>query len=137
MIGMKALKAMNLKKTAKISSIVIMLTVFIVACGGGGRDLPNYVISRSKTLEASLFKQNCALCHGNEANGKEIAGINVPTLRFGKAANVTYEDMFDQIKNGRKEMPAFKQQLTDEQIHGLVRFIMRDLQGREIPQKYK
>ena len=130
---------MNLKKVVKLALIfaVVVIMVFVVSCGGRGESRPQFVIAESKALEASLFRQNCALCHGNEANGKEIAGVRVPTLRFGKAANVTYEDMFDQIRNGRMPMPSFKDQLTDEQIHGLVKFIMRDLQGRTIPEKYK
>jgi len=122
------------KKAVKWSLVVVVAVMFVAACGGGGSPRPQFVIAESKAIEASLYKQHCALCHGNEANGKEIAGIRVPTLRFGKAANVSYESMFDQIKNGRMPMPAFKEQLTDEQIHGLVKFIMRDLQGRAVPE---
>ena len=121
------------KKSVKLTLILIVAVVAIASCGEK-KSLPNFVISESKSLEASLFKQNCALCHGNEANGKEIAGVRVPSLRFGKAANVSYEKMFDQIKYGRMPMPAFEKQLTDEQIHGLVKFIMRDLQGRPLPE---
>lgn len=130
---------MNPKKIVKLILIlaVVVAMVFLVSCGGRNESRPQFVIADSKSLEASQFRQNCALCHGNEANGREIAGVRVPTLRFGKAANVSYESMFDQIKNGRMPMPAFKEQLTDEQIHGLVKFIMRDLQGREIPEKYR
>jgi mono/diheme cytochrome c family protein len=130
------------KKALKWSVVVVLAVMFVTSCGRGSSPRPQFVIAESKTIEASLFKQHCALCHGNEANGKEIAGVRVPTLRFGKAANVGYEDMFDQIRNGRFDqkrsgrtlMPAFKEQLTDEQIHGLVNFIMRDLQGRIVPE---
>jgi cytochrome c551 len=122
------------KKALKWSVVVVLAVMFVTSCGRGSSPRPQFVIAESKTIEASLFKQHCALCHGNEANGKEIAGVRVPTLRFGKAANVGYEDMFDQIRNGRTPMPAFKEQLTDEQIHGLVNFIMRDLQGRIVPE---
>jgi cytochrome c551 len=124
----------NSKKVVKLALILGVSLVFIASCGGNRSARPQFVIAESQALEASLFKQHCALCHGNEANGKEIAGVRVPTLRFGKAANVSYESMFDQIKNGRMPMPAFKEQLTDEQIHGLVKFIMRDLQGRPVPE---
>jgi cytochrome c553 len=124
------------KKSLKLSLVLIFAVVAAASCGENSQR-PQFVISESKTLEASLFKQNCALCHGNEGNGKEIAGVRVPSLRFGKATNVTYESMFEQIKYGRLPMPAFKEQLTDEQIHGLVKLIMRDLQGRPLPEQNK
>jgi mono/diheme cytochrome c family protein len=80
--------------------------------------------------EASLFRQNCAICHGNEANGKEIDGKLVPSLRYGVAAKKSEEEIYQQIKEGKLPMPAFKDQLSEKEIRGMVEFIRRDLQGK-------
>ncbi len=91
-----------------------------------------FVISDSKSYEASIFRQNCAICHGQEANGKEMAdGKLVPSLRYGEAAKKTEAEIYDQIMNGKLPMPAFKNQLSEEDIQKMVKFVIRDLQGRK------
>jgi mono/diheme cytochrome c family protein len=87
-------------------------------------------IGESKTYEASLYRQNCAICHGAEGNGKEIDGKLIPSLRYGDAAKRTDQEIYDQISHGKLPMPAFKNQLTEDEIRRMVRFIRRDLQGK-------
>lgn len=126
------------------------LTLFVgaaltaAACSGGsGQKKQEYVIATSDRLEASIFKQNCAICHGNEANGKEIAGVKVPSLRYGPAQNKTEEQIHSQIRCGRPEncdgppkpgtaqvMPAFKDRLSEEDLRRMTKFVLL-LQGRE------
>lgn len=89
-----------------------------------------YVIAESKSYEASLYRQNCAICHGVEGNGKEIDGKLVPSLRYGDATKKTEAEIYQQIAFGKLPMPSFKGQLTDEEINKMVKFVMRDLQGR-------
>ncbi len=88
-------------------------------------------IAESKSYEASLYRQNCAICHGAEANGKEIGGRLVPSLRTGPAVNRTEEELYQQIAHGKLPMPAFKNQLTEEEMRRMARFIRRDLQGKD------
>lgn len=95
------------------------------------------VIADSKSYEASLFRQNCAICHGQEANGKEMDGRLIPSLRYGDAETKTEEEIYLQIKEGKLPMPAFKNQLTEEEIRRMVKFVRRDLQGKEIGENAK
>lgn len=88
------------------------------------------VIADSKSYEASLFRQNCAICHGTEANGKEMDGRLIPSLRYGAAATKTEAEIYEQIKHGKLPMPAFEKQLTEEEIQKMVKFIRHDLQGK-------
>lgn len=90
-----------------------------------------FVITESKSYEASLFRQNCAICHGQEANGKEINGKQIPSLRYGDAANRTEEEIYNQIAFGKLPMPAFKNQLTETDIRRMVKFVRHDLQGKD------
>ena len=110
---------------------MIFIAFGISACGNAGAPKKSFSIAESKSYEASLFRQNCAICHGQEANGKEMDGRIIPSLRYGSAATKSEQEIYDQIKNGKLPMPAFKDQLTEEEIQKMVRFIRRDLQGKD------
>jgi mono/diheme cytochrome c family protein len=112
-------------------SIFLTFIAFAVACTQIESKRSGIVIADSKSYEASLFRQNCAVCHGQEANGKEIDGKIIPSLRYGDAEKKTEEEIYLQIKEGKLPMPAFKNQLTEEEIKRMVKFIRHDLQGKE------
>ena len=115
--------------------VVIFFTfvVFVfLACSNPKSYRKEFVIADSKSYEASLFRQNCAICHGQEANGKELAdGKLVPSLRYGEAAKKSEAEIYEQIKNGKLPMPSFKNQLSEDEINKMVKFVIHDLQGRE------
>jgi len=68
------------------------------------------------TAGQALFTQNCALCHG--ANGKlGLNGAHDLTKSNLNAMGRTYL-----VVNGLGVMPAFKGQLTDEQIAQVVAY---------------
>lgn len=120
-------------RVAKKLTVIVFLgaAAVLAACGGAsGEKKQEYVIATSDKLEASIFKQNCAICHGNEANGKEVAGVKVPSLRYGPARNKSEEQIYEQIKYGRLPMPSFKDQLSEDDIRRMTRFVLL-LQGRE------
>jgi mono/diheme cytochrome c family protein len=113
--------------------IVLSFIAFTIACNLAAAPVTrkDFKIAESKSYEASLFRQNCAICHGAEANGKEINGKLIPSLRYGDAATKSEQEIYDQIANGKLPMPAFKNQLTDDEIKRMVKFVRRDLQGKE------
>ncbi len=112
--------------------VVLTLTIFgIVACLQTQSKRNEFNIADSKSYEASLFRQNCAICHGQEANGKEMDGRLIPSLRYGAAAQKSEEEIYLQIKEGKLPMPSFKNQLTEDEIQKMVKFIQRDLQGKD------
>jgi mono/diheme cytochrome c family protein len=75
--------------------------------GGGGGDDPK-----------SLFTSNCGSCHTLEKAG--TSGTVGPNL---DEAQPTFEKALRQITNGGGGMPAFGDQLTDEQIRALARYV--------------
>lgn len=117
--------------TSKVLIILAFIALTMIGCSEGKNYKREFVIANSKSYEASLFRQNCAICHGQEADGKEVDGKLVPSLRYGEAAKKTETEIYDQIANGKLPMPSFKKQLSEEEINKMVKFIMRDLQGRE------
>jgi cytochrome c553 len=117
----------------KIAVVFLAFVFSFLACssakpkrGGGG-----IVIAQSKTYEASLYRQNCAICHGAEALGKDVNGVLAPSLRFGEIEKKSEQEIYEQIAHGKLPMPSFKNQLTDEEIRRLVKFIRRDLQAKD------
>ncbi|MBS1792856.1 MAG: cytochrome c [Acidobacteria bacterium] len=117
----------------KLLKITVTLSFIAAAaaCGSAPPPRPAFVIADSKSYEASIFRQNCAICHGQEANGKEIDGKIIPSLRYGDAAKKSEQEIYLQIKEGKLPMPAFKNQLTEDEIRKMVRFVRRDLQGKD------
>jgi len=116
--------------------VVLMFIVFTVsACLQTKSKRNEFVIADSKSYEASIFRQNCAICHGQEANGKEMDGRLIPSLRYGTAATKSEEEIYSQIKEGKLPMPSFKNQLTEEEIQKMVQFVRRDLQGKREDEK--
>lgn len=114
----------------KLLIVILFFVSGLLACIESQPKRNEFKIADSKSYEASLFRQNCAICHGQEANGKEVDGRLIPSLRYGDAATKTEEEIYLQIKEGKLPMPAFKNQLTEEEIQKMVKFIRRDLQGK-------
>lgn len=118
---------MKFFKVIAISSFVLFA---VFACSNNNAARREFKIGDSKSYEASIFRQNCAICHGQEANGKEVDGKIIPSLRYGAAAKKSEEEIYNQIKEGKLPMPAFKNQLSETEIKRMVQFIRRDLQGK-------
>jgi mono/diheme cytochrome c family protein len=87
-----------------------------------------YSISDSKAYEASLFRQNCAICHGPEAEGKTLDdGRVVPNLRIGEFKYKTDAEIYRHISEGGNGMVPFRDQLTHREIEMLVNFVQNEL----------
>jgi cytochrome c5 len=114
----------------KLIAVLLFVVFAVFACSQGKAKRSGIVIAESKSYEASLYRQNCAICHGVEAYGKEIDGKLVPSLRYGEIEKKSEEEIYQQISHGKLPMPAFEKQLTDEEIKRMVKFIRRDLQGK-------
>lgn len=114
----------------KVAAIVVVLLVMIAACSSGGPK--RYSITDSKAYEASLFRQNCAVCHGPEGEGQTLDdGRVIPNIRDGEHKYKTNEEIYNHIANGGNGMVPFRDQLTEREIRMMVEFVQKDLrQGR-------
>ena len=73
---------------------------------------------------ASIFKNNCAMCHGPD--GKGIASMKTPDFTDPKVqASLTDKEMLDVITNGKKGtmMPAWGGKLSGEEIRAVQGFV--------------
>ncbi len=87
-----------------------------------------YSIAESREYQASLFRQNCAICHGPEGEGRTIDdGTVVPSLRKGEFKKNTEQDIYTQIAEGGNGMLPFNRQLTEREIRLLVDLVKNKL----------
>lgn len=115
----------------KIVAIVYLIVVISAAACVSSKPA-RYSIIESKTYEASLFRQNCAICHGPEAMGKTLGdGRVIPNIRDGKHIYTSDEQIFRHISDGGNGMVPFRDMLTEREIKMLVRFVQDDLRKEE------
>lgn len=90
--------------------------------------LENPIVSSADSINKGqqLFQQNCASCHGVNADGKGMAGMMLnpkpADLRAMSGAHPD-GDFAWKIREGRGAMPSWKNQLNDDQVWHLVNFI--------------
>ncbi|MEO8572752.1 MAG: cytochrome c [Pyrinomonadaceae bacterium] len=110
----------------KLFAIAFCIVTATIACSSGKSK--RYVIAESKAYEASLFRQNCAICHGPEGEGKTLDdGRRIPNLREGEFKYKTDEQIYRHIADGGNGMTPFRGQLTDREITMMVRFVQDEL----------
>jgi len=117
---------------SKLLLLLTAATLFFLACSAGKKQ--PYSIQNSKDYEASLFRQNCAVCHGPEAEGKTLDnGTQVPNLRHPPYKYKTEGEIYDHIAKGGGGMVAFSGQLSAREIGLMTQFVIKDLRQSEPP----
>ncbi len=110
----------------KIGVIACFAVFGLAACFSSDPD--HFVIADSKAYEATLYRQNCAICHGPEGDGKTLEdGVVVPSLRVGEFKARTETEVYKQIADGGNGMLAFRSLLSDREIRLLTDMVRRDL----------
>ena len=114
----------------KFSVFGLFILSGFLACAGSSRK--GIVIADSKTYSASLFRQNCAICHGAEAEGRTLDdGRIVPSLRSGAHKFKTEAEIYRQITEGGNGMLPFRGSLSDRERQMLTEFIHKNLRGNQ------
>ena len=112
----------------KFSAIGLFFLFALLACAGSGEK--GIVIADSKKYEASLFRQNCAICHGAEGEGRTLDdGKIVPSLRKAEHKFNTRDEIYRQISEGGNGMTPFRRQLTERELNLMADFVYQDLRG--------
>ncbi len=112
----------------KICVIFLFVAFAVLACSFG-KAKNGVVIADDKSYESSIFRQNCAICHGAEAEGKEMDGVLIPSLRRAETAQKSEIEIYNQIANGGNGMLPFRGQLSENEIRRMAKFIKQDLQS--------
>jgi mono/diheme cytochrome c family protein len=104
---------------AKLLIIASILVLGVSACFDSKPT--RFSIAGGTGYETSLFRQNCAICHGPEGDGKTLDdGTIVPSLRAGEFKKKSETDIYNQISEGGNGMTPFRTQLTEREMRLLT-----------------
>lgn len=78
---------------------------------------------QTSTDGLTLFRGNCAVCHGR---GGEGGKNGAPSLIAGRAALLSNDDLYAKISRGKPfaGMPRFSRSLTETQIRAVTAFVL-------------
>lgn len=111
-----------------LKSLIILIFTVIALSACFDSQPQRFSIVESKSYEASLFRQNCAICHGPEGEGKTLDdGKQVPNLRDGEFKFKTDGEIYKHISDGGNGMTPFRGRLTERELKLMVDFVRRDL----------
>ena len=113
----------------KLLIVLIFGAAFAVACFDSKP--VRFSIAESNRYEASIFRQNCAICHGPEAEGKTLEDEKqVPNLRQAPFKYATDQQIYQHIAEGGNGMVPFRGQLSEREINMMVQFVQHDLRRK-------
>lgn len=140
-------------KIFKLSLVAASLALFIFACSDNptvNNNTTNAVVTNTnKATNApptapadvladarKIYADKCVKCHKEDGTGGKVTiegkTINADNFTTDKMTAMADEKYIDYIKNGVPDegMPAFKNQLNDEQIKQVVQFIRKEFQKK-------
>jgi mono/diheme cytochrome c family protein len=74
---------------------------------------------------ASVYKTNCALCHGASGDANTPAGkkFAVPSFHVSDAFKKSDAELLEFIKAGKGKMPAWSDVLSDDEVKSVIVYI--------------
>ena len=74
---------------------------------------------------ASMYKTNCALCHGTTGEADTPAGktFEARSLNSSDVLKMSDAEMLELIKKGKGKMPAWEEVFTDDQLKDVIAYI--------------
>ena len=140
-------------KTFKISLLLLLPILFILACSQTQTTNPNsnttvvvsntmgnVITNPSATPDElasarKIYSEVCVRCHKENGEGgvieTDIGKLKVPNLKTEGKMKDPDSEFIEQIEEGGDGMPAFKNKLSEQEIKDLVRFIRKDIQGKQ------
>ena len=118
-----------MKKMGLITVVVIVATGFIVlfnVVSHASLQNSNSSATTKPVAVSAIYNRRCASCHGKDGRAKTFKA------KFNHArdltnsqwqAQVSDEQLYNSIMNGRGKMPAFGKKLTEEQVDALVSYV--------------
>jgi mono/diheme cytochrome c family protein len=107
----------NSIRTACYTTLFAMLALFSAFRGTG-------LAAPQDQARQTLFKSNCATCHSQNGTPTAVGkSLNAPDLGSAPVQNQTKAQLEQTIGNGKGNMPAFKDKLSQAEIDSLVAYV--------------
>ncbi|MGC2185202.1 MAG: cytochrome c [Terriglobales bacterium] len=99
---------------ALVAGLVIVITMVSSLAAGQG-----------STAGADVYKAKCATCHGQDGSGNTPVGksLQVADLRSAAVQSKSDAELIHSVTEGKGNMPGFKGNITDDEIHAAVTFV--------------
>jgi cytochrome c6 len=79
------------------------------------------VVSQDSAAGAAVFKSKCITCHGPDGGGTAVGkSLQAADLRSAKIQSKSDAELIQTISDGKGNMPGFKGDITDEEIHAVL-----------------
>ena len=98
-----------------------LLAVPLAACGGDDGGTSDADGGDASGQE--IYESNCARCHGPDGEG----GVGLPLGDGAVEDSLTLEGQIEVITEGRNAMPAWGDQLSDEEIEAVATYEREEL----------
>jgi mono/diheme cytochrome c family protein len=83
--------------------------------------MASWAVAADSADGANTYKTKCMACHGADGAGTAAGrSLNVADLRSPDVQKLTSAQLQDIVKNGKNNMPAFADSLSDQQIADVV-----------------
>jgi mono/diheme cytochrome c family protein len=102
----------------RLRLLLLLVAGLLAGCGGGD---DNGDGDGGSSAGATVFSENCGSCHTFAPAGTN--GTIGPNL---DETEVTFERAVEQIRNGGGGMPAFADQLSEQEIEDVARYITEE-----------
>ena len=72
-----------------------------------------------------VYQAKCATCHGQDGSGNTPVGksLQVADLRSAAVQSKSDAELTQSVSDGKGNMPGFKGNITDDEIHAVVTFV--------------
>ncbi len=128
---------MERKSATRLSVLVAAIGILLpaIALSSRGHSTAQAVSNQQDKGDAiTLFKQNCAKCHGEDGRaktfrGKLVGARNLSELKWQES--ITDEQISAAIKNGPGAMPSFEKKFSPAQMDLLIAYVRHFKGGRQ------
>lgn len=82
-------------------------------------------VGQGNKAGADVYKAKCATCHGQDGSGDTPVGksLQVADLRSAAVQGKSDAELTQAVTDGKGNMPGFKGNITDDEIHAVVTFV--------------
>ena len=101
---------------ALLPVVMLVIAIAVAASPAAGQ---------GNTAGADVYKTKCATCHGQDGSGDTPVGksLQVADLRSAAVQSKSDAELTHSVTEGKGNMPGFKGNITDDEIHAVVTFI--------------
>ncbi|MFF2093933.1 c-type cytochrome [Paenibacillus sp. NPDC058174] len=91
--------------------------LLLSACSGGSSATNSGNPNAGQSDDQLIYKKKCISCHGVDLQGR--AGPSLQNV----GSQLTEEEIYSIIANGRKGMPKFEKRLSEEELRSVARWL--------------